>query len=357
MTSLIDASTASPPRIDSLGGRSRAVAVWLFVVAALVFLMVVVGGATRLTGSGLSITEWQPIVGVAPPLSARAWAEAFGKYRATSQYHLINQGISLADFQVLFWWEWGHRLLGRWIGVVFAVPFVTFIVLRRIPKSLIGRCLILLALGGLQGLVGWWMVESGLEGRAAVAPERLATHLGLALILLSALVWTGLDAWAGDGPGNPARQGRWRVAALLLMTGVFVQCLLGAFVSGNSAGLIDNDWPLMAGRLVPADYWGGGLWATLAHGRAAVQFNHRMMAYALLVSGLTVAALVARDRSAAKPVVYLALLTGGLLIAQVALGIATLVAGVPLWMALSHQANAVAVLVASVAFAWRAGRA
>jgi cytochrome c oxidase assembly protein subunit 15 len=356
MTGFVDAFTASPPGIDTLGGRSRAVAVWLFGVAGLVFLMVVVGGATRLTGSGLSITEWQPIVGVAPPLSARAWAAAFAKYRATSQYHLINQGISLADFQVLFWWEWGHRLLGRWIGVVFAAPFVAFIALRRIPKALVGRCLILLALGGLQGLVGWWMVKSGLEGRAAVAPERLAIHLGLALILLSALVWTGLDAWAGNRVAKPAGEGRWRLPAIVLMSGVFVQCLLGALVSGNGAGLIDNDWPLMAGRFVPADYWRDGLWATLAHGRAAVQFNHRMLAYVLLVSGLTIAALAVRDRSGTKPVAYLALATGGLLIAQVALGVATLVSGVPLWMALFHQANAVAVLVASVAFAWRVAR-
>jgi cytochrome c oxidase assembly protein subunit 15 len=262
------------------GARSRIVASWLFGVALLVFAMVIVGGATRLTGSGLSITEWKPILGALPPLSDRAWAEAFGKYRASSQYYLINQGIPLGDFKVLFWWEWSHRLLGRLVGLAFAAPLIGFLATRTLPRWLLGRCAALFALGGLQGLVGWWMVKSGLEGRAEVAPERLATHLGLALFLFAALIWTGLEAWSG--PAQMRRRDGSTLAGAIFAACVFLQCLLGALVAGNHAGLMDADWPLMAGRVVPEGYWQGGLWATFAHSLAAVQFNHRILAYGLL---------------------------------------------------------------------------
>ncbi|MFO0412074.1 MAG: COX15/CtaA family protein, partial [bacterium] len=162
--------------------QNRAVAIWLFGCAALVFIMVVVGGITRLTGSGLSITEWKPIMGALPPMNAADWQEAFEKYRAIPQYTQVNAGMSLAEFKEIFWWEWAHRLLGRVIGVAFALPFAVFLILRQIPQRLVLRCTILLALGGLQGLIGWWMVSSGLSERVDVAPERLATHLGLALL-------------------------------------------------------------------------------------------------------------------------------------------------------------------------------
>jgi cytochrome c oxidase assembly protein subunit 15 len=355
MIALSRASIGASSPTSVADGRSRAVAVWLLAIAALVFAMVVLGGATRLTGSGLSITEWKPVTGALPPLSDRAWSELFAKYRATSQYRLINQGISLGEFQVLYWWEWAHRLLGRAVGVVFALPLVGFLALRQIPRRLVGRCVLLLALGGLQGLVGWWMVKSGLEGRASVAPERLAVHLGLALTLLAALVWTALDAWFGDASRSAAPVGR-RVSTAVFAAGVFLQCLMGALVAGNGGGRVDTDWPLMGGRLVPDDYWQGGLWATLAHGRTAGQFDHRMFAYLLLAGGI---ALLVHSRGAwgdARGLAKLAALCVVLLLIQAALGVATLLAGDPLALALAHQANAALLLSAAVAMAWRSGR-
>src|SRR5258708_21429913 len=166
---------------------SRPAAIWLIAVAALVLAMVVVGGATRATGSGLSITQWTPVSGVIPPLSRAAWEQVFQLYRATPQYQLLNHGMTLAQFQTIYWWEWAHRLLGRLVGVFFAAPFFLLLALRLVPRWLVWRCVLLFALGALQGLVGWWMVKSGLEGRTSVAPERLAVHLGLALLLFAAL--------------------------------------------------------------------------------------------------------------------------------------------------------------------------
>jgi cytochrome c oxidase assembly protein subunit 15 len=332
--------------------RARVIAVWLFAVALLVFAMVIVGGATRLTGSGLSITEWKPILGAVPPLTPRAWAEAFSKYRASSQYYLINQGISLRDFKVLFWWEWSHRLLGRLVGLVFAAPFIGFLATRRLPRWLVSRCLALLALGALQGFVGWWMVKSGLEGRASVAPERLATHLGLALFLFAALIWTGLEAWSG--PTKAPRRDGWTVAGAIFATFVFLQCLMGALVAGNHAGLMDGDWPLMAGRVFPEGYWQGGLWATFAHSLAAVQFNHRIIAYGLLAFAVT---LLIRSGAAPRGLRIVITLVCLAVFAQAGLGVATLLSQVALPLALMHQADAAILLALSTTLAWRARRA
>jgi cytochrome c oxidase assembly protein subunit 15 len=334
--------------------RARPVAVWLFCVAALVFAMVVVGGATRLTGSGLSITEWKPIMGVLPPLNAAAWAEAFAKYQKIPQYRLVNAGMSLSAFKAIFWWEWTHRLIGRLLGVAFAGPLIAFLALRRVPGRLVLRLLGLFVLGALQGFVGWWMVQSGLETRISVAPERLATHLGLALALFSALIWTGLEAWTGAKRlGRPATP--WAPAAIAIALLAYVQCLLGALVAGNQAGLVDNDWPLMRGRFFPDDYWAGGLWRSLLHSKAAVQFDHRMGAYALLalVLGATIAVLLARAEGAVRG---LALTLSLLVVAQAGLGVATLMLVVPLHLAVLHQAGAAIVLATAVAFAWRALR-
>ncbi len=355
MIAVTQASIA-PPGPFLPGGRSRTTAVWLFVVAVLVFMMVVVGGATRLTGSGLSITEWKPITGALPPLNEIDWAETFHKYRGSSQFHLINQGISLSEFKFLFWWEWAHRLLARWVGVVFALPFLVLLGWRRVPRRLIGPCFVLLGLGGLQGLVGWWMVKSGLEGRASVAPERLAVHLGLALLLLSALVWTGLEAWSGERRQDGSARRGWRWPSAIFAGGVFLQCLMGALVAGGGAGRVDNDWPLMDGHVFPVDYWQGSVWATLAHGRAAVQFNHRMLAYGLVGFGLGLAIVAARNRTLPKAVMVASQLVVVLLVAQAALGVATLLAGDPLALALAHQANAAILLSVSIFFAWRCRR-
>jgi heme a synthase len=337
-------------------GRSQAVALWLVGVTAIVFTMVVVGGATRLTGSGLSITEWKPVSGVLPPLSAADWARNFHLYQATPQYRQVNAGITLAEFKSIFWWEWFHRLLGRIAGLAMALPFLTLLALRQIPMRLIWRCAILLALGGLQGLVGWWMVQSGLEHRVSVAPERLATHLGLALILFCALIWTAMEAWSGQPRARDARTGAWPIASMLFFAAVFLQCLLGALVAGNQAGLIDNDWPLMNGYLVPPDYAKASLWATLAHSQAAVQFNHRMVAYAVVIaavgiagSGLNSHLLMGQSRS-------LALAVGVMAVLQACLGVATLMTRVPLSLALIHQAGAAVLLALATALMWRVRR-
>ena len=337
-------------------GRSRPVALWLAGVALIVFCMLVVGGATRLTGSGLSITEWKPVSGVLPPLSAADWAKDFALYKATPQYRQVNAGMTLAEFKSIFWWEWSHRLLGRLAGAAFAIPFVLFLALRQMPVRLIWRCGVLLVLGGLQGLVGWWMVQSGLENRVSVAPERLATHLGLALILFSALIWTAMEAWSGQGRGRAARTGAWGVAAFLFLGLVFFQCLLGALVAGNHAGLIDNDWPLMNGYIFPPDYAGKTLWATLAHSQSAVQFNHRMAAYAVVIAAVGITGTGLNSRLLMGQSRALALAVGVVAVLQALLGVATLMTRVPLNLALLHQASAAILLATATALAWRVRR-
>ena len=335
--------------------RSRTAALWLGAVAALVLAMVVVGGATRVTGSGLSITQWKPVSGIIPPLSQAAWEHVFRLYRATPQYLLLNRGMTLAQFQTIYWWEWAHRLLGRLLGLAFFAPFMVLVVLRRLPRRLIWRCVLLFAFGGLQGLVGWWMVKSGLEARTSVAPERLATHLGLALLLFAALVWTALEAWFGPSEKGPRpRSPGWVWASTLFLAAVLLQCLLGALVAGNHAGLIDADWPFMAGRAFPADYGRGSLWATLAHSQSAVQFNHRILAYGLLAAGLAMS--VAAFRNKASPMRYPAFVLAALLVVQVGLGVATLILTVPLALAMAHQLTAVALLGGATMLAWRAQR-
>ncbi|HEY2660442.1 MAG TPA: COX15/CtaA family protein [Caulobacteraceae bacterium] len=334
--------------------RSRPVAIWLFLTAALVFAMVIVGGATRLTGSGLSITEWKPVSGVLPPLNQAAWIAEFHNYQRIPQYQFINRGMSLEQFKGIFWWEWAHRLLGRLVGVVFGVPFLVFLALRRLPPRLIWRCVVMFALGGLQGLVGWWMVASGLEKLVYVAPERLAAHLGLALILYCALIWTGWEAWKGQG--RPTRPSRWKPVSALFAALVYLQSLLGALVAGNKAGLVYNDWPLMNGAWFPKSYVSGDLWRTLLHSQAAVQFNHRIGAYAVFAFGLAIAVHAARAPYLPERFRALALTIGVLVILQVGLGIATLMAHAPLMLSILHQTGAAIVLAAAVSFAWRAQR-
>lgn len=330
------------------GDRNRAVAIWLFVCAALVFAMVVVGGVTRLTGSGLSITEWKPIVGVLPPMNAADWTEAFGKYKAIPQYRQVNAGMSLAEFQGIFWWEWAHRFLGRLIGVAFALPFAVFLALRRMPRRLIVRCAVLLGLGGLQGLIGWWMVSSGLSERIDVAPERLAVHLGLALLIFTGLIWTGLEAWNGESRSrSPAG---WSRGAAVLLGAVFVQCLLGGLVAGAKAGFVYTDWPLMNGAVLPPVEWSGGALAFL-HDQALVQFNHRIWAYGLLAGG-TVYAVQAWRWRLAEGLGAAAFAVAAALWLQAALGVATLMNATPLWLGALHQAGAALVLAAATVNLW-----
>ncbi len=334
--------------------RSRPVAVWLLVLAVLVLAMVVVGGATRLTGSGLSITEWKPVTGALPPIGEQAWLHEFAKYQQIPQYRQLNLGMSLAEFKSIYRWEWAHRLLARLVVAAFAIPLVVFLVRRQIPRRLIWRCAGMFVLLGLQAVVGWWMVASGLAGRVSVAPERLATHLGLALALFVLLIWTALDADAGQARQvNPTR---WRTGALVLLGAVYLQSLLGALVAGAHAGFIYNDWPLMNGALWPRDYAGDGVWATIAHNQASVQLHHRLGAYMLLVGGLTVAALAWRTRYLAPGARLLGLMVGGVVLLQSLLGVATLMTGVPLWLGILHQLGAALLLATATAFAWRVRR-
>ncbi len=328
--------------------QSRAVAVWLFVCAAMVFAMVVIGGITRLTGSGLSITEWKPIMGAVPPMNAADWAEAFEKYRTIPQYAQVNAGMSLAEFQGIFWWEWLHRLFGRLIGVAFAIPFLVFLALRRIPRRLIWRCAVLLALGGLQGLIGWWMVSSGLSERVDVAPERLTVHLGLALLIFAGLIWTGLEAWAGqEHSRSPVG---WSRAAAILLGAVFIQCLLGGLVAGAKAGFVYTDWPLMNGAVFPPTDWGVGALAFL-HDQALVQFNHRIWAYGLLIGGMAYAVQAWRWRLSEGLGAW-AFAVLAVLWLQALLGVVTLVNAVPIWLGGLHQAGAALVLAVVTANLW-----
>ena len=334
--------------------RSKPVAVWLFVVAVLVLAMVVVGGATRLTGSGLSITEWRPVTGAIPPLGEADWQAEFARYRQIPQYAQVNAGMSLADFKAIYWWEWGHRFLGRLTGLVFFAPFVWFVVRRELPKRLFWRLGGIFLLGAAQGAVGWWMVASGLAERVSVAPERLAVHLGLAFALLGLLVWTALDAWAGGARQTlPSPWGR-RAAWLIGL--IYLQILLGALVAGNDAGLVYNDFPLMGGRLVPEHYAGDGLWATLAHSQGAVQLHHRIGAYVLAIAALALGVGAWRSDYLRGEPKQLAYGVAAAVLLQALLGVATLVTRAPLALSLAHQVAAALVLTLAVAFAWRVRR-
>ncbi len=334
--------------------RSTPVAIWLLAVAALVLAMVVVGGATRLTDSGLSITEWKPVTGALPPMSDQDWALEFERYKAIPQYQQVNRGMSLEAFQTIYWWEWSHRLLGRLVGAAFALPFAWFLIRRELPKRLIWRCVALLVLGGLQGAIGWWMVASGLSERVSVAPERLAVHLGLAFALLAALIWTALDAWAG-APRQKAIS-PWIGGGFALMGLIFLQILLGALVAGNDAGLVYTDWPLMNGALVPKDYAGPGVWATLAHSQAAVQLHHRLVGYLLTGVAIVFAAGAWRSRYLPPEAKLLALALAVAVVAQAVLGIITLMLAVPISLGIAHQVTAALVLGLATGFAWRVRR-
>jgi len=322
------------------------VAAWLWFIAALVALTAIVGAATRLTGSGLSITEWQPILGVIPPLSEADWLAAFAKYKEIPQYTEINKGMGLDAFKAIFWWEWSHRIIARSLGIIFLVPFLAFLAARRIPRRLAPRLVLLFILGGLQGAIGWIMVQSGLVDRVSVHPLKLLLHLGCAVLIFALLVWTALQT------GQRRRRAallqtltrRHSTAAALLAGLVYLQILSGALVAGHKAGLSYNTWPLMDGRFIPNGL--GTLspwWSNIFENITAVQFNHRMMAYVIVVLGVWHAASIWRaadDESVRRSAVWLC----GALIAQVALGVWTLLAWVPLSLGVAHQAGALAVL-------------
>jgi len=335
---------APPPRFADLHGR-RAVGWWLVAVALMIGAMVVIGGLTRLTGSGLSITEWDPILGVIPPLSTADWMEAFQKYQHIPQYIREHQGMTLDQFKGIYWWEWTHRLLGRTIGVVFLVPFLFFVWRGWITRSAIPRMIVLFALGGLQGFVGWWMVESGLETRVSVSQYRLAIHLGVALILFAAILWTAFEYLRGA----EARTGRHAVRLPYIFPAlVYVQMLLGALVAGLHAGLIYNTWPSMDGRFVPEHpFFSQPWWINVFENAGLAQFDHRIGAYIVAIAAIVVLVSAMRGRltGPALTSAYAILIVT---FAQIALGIVTLLNQAPILLSALHQTTALLLLSATL---------
>lgn len=336
-------------------GHQRAIRLWLYAVAAMVLAMVLVGGATRLTESGLSITEWQPVVGALPPLSEAQWLSEFHKYQAIPQYRELHSGMTLDAFKTIFWWEWTHRLIGRLIGVVFLLPLLWFIWRGAIGPGLRGRLWLIFVLGGLQGAVGWWMVASGLVHRVEVSQYRLATHLVLACVIYTAILWTALGL--GDTPVEraPRRLRGWAVALLILVLG---QIYLGALVAGLRAGYVYNTWPLIDGGLVPPSaqlFSATPTWRNFFENLLTVQFDHRMVAYAIwLFAAWHLTDVIRNARHRAAMAGAFALFVAVTL--QAALGISTLLLVVPLPLALLHQAMAMIVLTIAVVYAERMTR-
>jgi cytochrome c oxidase assembly protein subunit 15 len=336
---MVALSTASAPPAS----RTQAVAIWLFIVALLIAAMVTVGGLTRLTGSGLSITEWHPVTGVMPPLGDSAWQSEFAKYQRIPQFRLENPHMDVAAFKTIYWWEWSHRLLGRLLGFAFLLPFLYFAATGAIARVDYPRMIGLFALGGLQGFVGWWMVQSGLETRVSVSQYRLAIHLGVALILLGAIVWTALDYWRVSPPRPRAQAlGKWAIVFVVL---VYLQMLLGALVAGLHAGLIYNTWPSMDGRVFPEHpFFHQPWWVNFGESAGLAQFDHRIGAYIIAFSALALW-IASRRINVARTSANAVLAVTGF---QIVLGILTLVNQAPVALAALHQATAVALFASAV---------
>jgi heme a synthase len=330
---------------SAIAGGSRAVAYWLLGCCALVFAIVVVGGATRLTHSGLSITEWQPIVGTLPPLSQADWDAAFARYQATPEYTQVNKGMALDEFKRIFWWEYAHRLLGLLIGVVFLVPFLWFLVRRKIPPGYGPLLAGIFVLGGLQGALGWYMVQSGLVDDPRVSQFRLTAHLGLAFLIFAAMFWAAMSLLTGARAAPRIQHGRSvRRFALAFAGLVFAMVLTGGFVAGIRAGFAYNTFPLMDGHVVPPEImllepW----WKNFFYNMATVQFDHRLLAWGLALLAPMLWWIVRSDRAALPRARAGANLLVAMLAVQIALGIVTLVHVVPLPLAVAHQAGALLV--------------
>ena len=334
------------------GFQLRAVRWWLITVALLIAAMVLVGGATRLTESGLSIVEWKPVTGTLPPLTQNEWSQAFEGYKKIPQYSEMNAGMTLDQFKTIFWWEWSHRLLGRFIGVAFLLPFLWFMWRGMLPSDLKRRLWIIFGLGGLQGAVGWWMVASGLTNRVEVSQYRLATHLVLALLIFAAIVWTVRRL--SDRPALPSPL-RLRVTSGVLVVLVFVQLYFGALVAGLRAGKVFNTWPDIDGSFIPSSarlFFEQPWWRNLFDNTLTVQFEHRMMAYTLFTIAIlhVIDAVVSR---ASPAVIRGALWLAAAMTLQATLGILTLLHEVPILLALVHQGVAILVLTLAVVQAER----
>ena len=334
-------------RPPSLGLR-----LWLFVLFVMVAAMVIIGGLTRLTDSGLSITEWALLKGTLPPMSAEAWQDAYAKYQASPEFQLQNNNMDLAGFKQIYWWEWGHRFLGRMVGLVWLVGFVFFWASKRIPPGWAGRLFAIGVLGGAQGAIGWWMVSSGLSGRMVdVASYRLATHLGLAFIIFGLIAWYLLALRRNEAERMRARragEGGLRGLASAALGLAFIQILLGALVAGIDAGRTFTDWPLMAGQFFPAGAFDlSPLWRNFFENPALVQFMHRIVAYTLIVFVLWV---WLRARRSPNPATRSAFTFAAIMVLmQAALGIVTLIYAAPLFAAITHQIGAILTWVVLIA--------
>lgn len=343
------AAPASPPLRQP---RPAALARWLWAVALLVIIVVGVGGITRLTESGLSITEWRPVSGVLPPLNEADWVKEFEKYKQIPEYKEINTGMTLAGFKAIFFWEWLHRILGRVVGMAMLVPLAWYAWRRAIPAGYGWRLLALTSLVGLQGALGWWMVASGLEYRTDVSHFRLAAHLLTALFLLAGLVWTArdLDALARNPAARPAKLTRGGIAVIAIL---FVQLLLGAWVAGLNAGYVASSWPLMNDHFVPEGIdWAGGAWAALTNDPFLIHFLHRWWSWIAALALLLIARTLAR-RGARRESGLLVVIVA----AQMLLGIWTVVSGVSMWIAVAHQVVGAILVAIAAAALHRLGRA
>ena len=341
----------APMDSPSPTARPLALARWLFAVAGLVFAMVVIGGITRLTESGLSITEWKPVSGAIPPLTAADWAQAFNLYKATPQYQQVSgpAGMSLGQFQFIFFWEWAHRLLGRLLGLAFALPLLWFAVRRAIPRGYGWRLVALLLLGGAQGALGWYMVQSGLVNRTEVSHFRLSAHLLLALFTMGGLIWTALDLLGQARSADPPAL--LRPFAGVVLTSLGLQLMLGAWVAGLRAGHVANSWPLMNDRLVPAGIdWSHGTGFAFTHDPYLIHFMHRWWAWVVVVLLLVLARKVRPiDR---RPSIAINAAFG----TQILLGIATVMSNISLPLAIAHQAVGALLVAATIWGAHALGR-
>jgi len=335
--------------IASVGSDSGryAIRIWLYAVAMLIFAMVLLGGATRLTESGLSITEWQPVIGTLPPLSDSEWKTEFDKYKAIPQFKVLNSGMTLSEFRAIFWWEWTHRLLGRLIGVIFLLPLLFFLWRGWIGRGLRKRLLAIFALGALQGAVGWWMVASGLADRVEVSEYRLATHLVLACLIYTAVVWTAV---AHDPRAMVDAPKRLRACAVVLIVLILIQISFGALLAGLRGGPIFPTWPLIDGSLIPsteAMLTLQPVWRNLFENVLTVQVEHRLMAYALWLFAIIHAVDITWTLGRSRALIRVLILVSAVTI-QAVLGILTLIFETPLALALMHQATAMAVLTIAV---------
>ena len=341
--------------ISAQPSHNRAVRWWLVTVVVLIAIMALVGATTRLTESGLSIVEWKPVTGTLPPLNDAQWNQAFEAYKAIPQYRELNAGMNLAEFKTIFWWEWSHRLLGRMIGVAFLLPFLWFLWRGALSAELRVRLWLIFGLGALQGVVGWWMVASGLSERVEVSHYRLATHLMLALLIFSAIVWT-LRRMAGGPP--LLASSRLKITSVVLLVLTFFQLYLGALLAGLRAGRVYNTWPEIDGALIPSGarlFFDEPWWRNLFDNTLTVQFEHRMVAYALFALAILHAVDAVRSR-AGDVAVNGALWLAAAITLQAALGIVTLLNQVPILLGLAHQAVAMSVVTLAIFQAERLAR-